>query len=94
MFNKKISIDIKKSTLKIQDTKRDSATRLKHVKIVIGTLLLYLLCRYIKLIQTYFLDNVESSVAKSFFEANYSHVYSILYESFLAAETSLKQKSK
>ncbi|XP_065332020.1 ral GTPase-activating protein subunit alpha-1 isoform X2 [Cloeon dipterum] len=73
MFAKKITnIDIKKSTLKIQDCKRDSATRLKHVKIVI--------------------DNVETSVAKSFFEANYSHVYNILYESFLAAETNLKQK--
>jgi hypothetical protein len=36
---------------------------------------------------------VEASVAKSFFESNYSHVYSILYESFLAAETNLKQKS-
>ncbi|XP_059477062.1 ral GTPase-activating protein subunit alpha-1 isoform X2 [Neocloeon triangulifer] len=72
MFAKKISIDIKKSTLKIQDYKRDSATRLKHVKIVI--------------------DNVETAVAKSFFEANFSHIYSILYESFLAAETNLKQK--
>lgn len=35
MFAKKPQ-DIKKSTLKIQDIKKDSATRLKHLKTILG----------------------------------------------------------
>ncbi|XP_070513115.1 probable Rho GTPase-activating protein CG5521 isoform X5 [Cardiocondyla obscurior] len=35
MFSKKLHVDIKKSTLKIQDVKKDSATRFKHLKIVL-----------------------------------------------------------
>lgn len=36
MFSKKLHVDVKKSTLKIQDVKKDSATRFKHLKIVLG----------------------------------------------------------
>jgi hypothetical protein len=36
MFSKKLHADVKKSTLKIQDLKKDSATRLKHLKIILG----------------------------------------------------------
>ncbi|CAB3248898.1 unnamed protein product [Arctia plantaginis] len=35
MFSKKPHQDVKKSTVKIQDSKKDSATRLKHLKIVL-----------------------------------------------------------
>ncbi|XP_012275924.1 ral GTPase-activating protein subunit alpha-1 isoform X2 [Orussus abietinus] len=35
MFGKKLHVDVKKSTLKIQDVKKDSATRFKHLKIVL-----------------------------------------------------------
>ncbi|CAG9789196.1 unnamed protein product [Diatraea saccharalis] len=35
MFTKKSHQDVKKSTVKIQDSKKDSATRLKHLKIVL-----------------------------------------------------------
>ncbi|XP_058799896.1 probable Rho GTPase-activating protein CG5521 isoform X2 [Phymastichus coffea] len=72
MFSKKLHADIKKSTLKIQDVKKDSATRFKHLKIV--------------------LDNVDTDEAKGFFEANFSHVYFILYDCFVSAETNLRQR--
>lgn len=39
MFTKKSHQDVKKSTVKIQDSKKDSATRLKHLKIVLGEIL-------------------------------------------------------
>ncbi|XP_051158588.1 probable Rho GTPase-activating protein CG5521 isoform X3 [Leptopilina boulardi] len=35
MFSKKLHVDVKKSTHKIQDVKKDSATRFKHLKIVL-----------------------------------------------------------
>ncbi|RZF33885.1 hypothetical protein LSTR_LSTR009909 [Laodelphax striatellus] len=35
MFGKKIQVDVKKSTQKIQDPKKDSATRFKHLRIVL-----------------------------------------------------------
>ncbi|XP_032455562.1 probable Rho GTPase-activating protein CG5521 isoform X2 [Nasonia vitripennis] len=72
MFSKKLHVDVKKSTLKIQDVKKDSATRFKHLKIV--------------------LDNVDTDEAKGFFEANFSHVYFILYDCFVSAETNLRQR--
>lgn len=36
MFTKKSNIDIKKSTLKLQDGKKDSASRLRHLKTILG----------------------------------------------------------
>lgn len=44
MFSKKLHADVKKSTLKIQDLKKDSATRLKHLKIILGEILTVVLC--------------------------------------------------
>ncbi|XP_044013466.1 ral GTPase-activating protein subunit alpha-1 isoform X2 [Aphidius gifuensis] len=72
MFSKKLHVDVKKSTLKIQDVKKDSATRFKHLKIV--------------------LENVDTDEAKGFFEGNFSHVYFILYDCFVAAEANLRQR--
>ncbi|XP_063231262.1 LOW QUALITY PROTEIN: ral GTPase-activating protein subunit alpha-1 [Bacillus rossius redtenbacheri] len=72
MFSKKLHADVRKSTQKIQDLKKDSATRLKHLKIV--------------------LENVDVEEAKTFFESNFSHIYYILYDSFVAAETNLRQR--
>lgn len=42
MFTKKPQ-DIKKSTLKIQDIKKDSATRLKHLKTILGKTVIHML---------------------------------------------------
>ncbi|XP_066587129.1 probable Rho GTPase-activating protein CG5521 isoform X2 [Prorops nasuta] len=72
MFSKKLHVDVKKSTLKIQDVKKDSATRFKHLKIV--------------------LENVDIDEAKGFFEGNFSHIYFILYDCFVSAETNLRQR--
>ncbi|GLH07913.1 Probable Rho GTPase-activating protein CG5521 [Gryllus bimaculatus] len=72
MFSKKLHADVKKSTQKIQDLKKDSATRLKHLKIV--------------------LEHVEADEAKNFFESNFSHIYYILYDSFVTAEANLRQR--
>ncbi|XP_050506318.1 ral GTPase-activating protein subunit alpha-1 isoform X2 [Diabrotica virgifera virgifera] len=72
MFAKRNLVDIKKSTSKLQDPKKDVATRIKHLKII--------------------LENVDTSDAKGFFEANFSHIYNILYESFVQTETNLRQR--
>ncbi|XP_065085904.1 probable Rho GTPase-activating protein CG5521 isoform X2 [Ochlerotatus camptorhynchus] len=72
MFTKKSSIDLKKSTAKIQDSKKDSTARLRHLKTI--------------------LEHVDSEEAKNLFEANYSHVYYILYDTFVQAETNLRQR--
>lgn len=37
MFTKRNLVDIKKSTSKLQDPKKDVATRVKHLKIILGT---------------------------------------------------------
>lgn len=39
-----------------------------------------------------FADNVDYEESKSLFETNYSHVYFILYDTFIQAEANLKQK--
>lgn len=39
-------------------------------------------------------DHVDIDEAKSIFEANYSHVYFILYDTFVQAETNLRQRGK
>lgn len=36
MFTKKSNIDLKKSTAKIQDSKKDSTARLRHLKTILG----------------------------------------------------------
>ncbi|XP_046401703.1 probable Rho GTPase-activating protein CG5521 isoform X2 [Ischnura elegans] len=72
MFSKKIHADVKKSTQKIQDPKKDTATRLKHIKIII--------------------ENADIEEARHIFKANYSHIYFVLYESFINAEATLKQR--
>ncbi|GAB0092803.1 Probable Rho GTPase-activating protein CG5521 [Sergentomyia squamirostris] len=72
MFTKKTQADVKKSTLKIQDCKKDSQTRLRHLKTI--------------------LEHVDLEEAKSLFESNYSHVYYVLYDTFIQAESNLKQR--
>ncbi|XP_033162540.1 probable Rho GTPase-activating protein CG5521 isoform X1 [Drosophila mauritiana] len=72
MFTKKSHADVKKSTAKLQDSKKDSASRLRHLRMI--------------------LDNVELEESKCLFETNYSHVYFILYDTFIQAEANLKQK--
>lgn len=36
MFSKRNQLDVKKSTSKIQDPKKDLATKIKHLKIILG----------------------------------------------------------
>lgn len=36
MFSKKNLVDIRKSTAKLQDPKKDLATRIKHLKLILG----------------------------------------------------------
>ncbi|KAK9694341.1 hypothetical protein QE152_g33616 [Popillia japonica] len=71
MFSKKIT-DVKKSTTKIQDSKKDLATRTKHLRNI--------------------LDTVDIAEAKGFCEANFSHIYHILYDTFIQAENNLRQR--
>lgn len=39
-------------------------------------------------------DHVDSDEAKAFFEANYSHIFYILHETFVQAEANLKQRGE
>lgn len=39
-------------------------------------------------------EHVDLDEAKSLFETNYSHVYYILYDTFVQAEQNLKQRGK
>lgn len=39
-------------------------------------------------------EHVDIDEAKSIFESNYSHVYFILYDTFVQAETNLRQRGK
>lgn len=41
MFTKKSSIDVKKLILKVQDSKKDSASRLRHLRTVLGKTILF-----------------------------------------------------
>lgn len=41
-----------------------------------------------------FAENVDIAEAKGLFEANFSHVYNILYDSFIQAEGNLRQRGK
>ena len=39
-----------------------------------------------------FLENVDAEEAKSIFESNFSHIYYILYDTFVTAEANLRQR--
>lgn len=45
-------------------------------------------------VMEHYAEHVEIDEAKSVFEANYSHVYFILYDTFVQAETNLRQRGK
>lgn len=90
MFSKKSLVDIKKSTAKLQDPKKDVPTRIKHLKLILGK---WLDLRIMVVNEAHWLaDNVDTAEAKGLFEANFSHIYSILYDSFLQMETNLRQR--
>lgn len=93
MFTKRNLVDIKKSTSKLQDLKKDLTTRIKHLKIILGSLFFF--TRIPSIIRiNYFSENVDSAEAKGLFEANFSHIYNILYESFVQTETNLRQRGR
>lgn len=118
MFSKKSHLDVKKSTTKIQDAKKDLATRLKHLKIILGKVYVQFIINIFSAVYFYVAvkvrfnyvnvyvddscnvssffpsDNVDTAEAKGIFETNFSHVYHILYESFIEAETHLRQRGE
>lgn len=57
---------------------------------------IYILCNIFHVLYSIFpffiSDNVDYEESKSLFETNYSHVYFILYDTFIQAEANLKQK--
>jgi len=69
--NKK-SEDVKKSAGKVLDTKKDTPTRAKHLRL--------------------FLDNSDLGEIIQFFDSYYSHIFFIVYDSFVNAEQNLRQK--
>lgn len=95
MFSKKPNIDVKKSTQKFLDGKRDFPTRLRHLKIVLGKFLYLLRFIDLKVVLMIFsyTDHVDTSEAKSILEAYFSPVFQIFYDSFALTESTLKQKS-
>nr|XP_014350838.1 PREDICTED: ral GTPase-activating protein subunit alpha-2 [Latimeria chalumnae] len=72
MFSRKSHGDVKKSTQKVLDPKKDVLTRFKHLRSL--------------------LDILEWGDLKQFFEVNYSQIYFIFFENFIALESNLKQK--
>jgi hypothetical protein len=98
MFSKKPSIDLKKSTQKFLDGKRDIQTRFKHLKIVLGECTYSVTFKHIVLTLFMFasplLDHLETSEAKSLLESHFSSVFHIFFDAFSLTESTLKQKSK
>ncbi|KAL7992530.1 hypothetical protein Chor_016786 [Crotalus horridus] len=80
MFSKKPHGDVRKSTQKVLDTRKDPLTRLKHLRVVIGEK------------GKAALENSESIDLKQFFELHFSHIYYVFFENFVTIEISLKQK--
>lgn len=96
MFSKKTHGDIKKSALKINDLKKDTVTRYKHLKHVLGmsqhiNFKFFPRCLVTLII---FPEHISGTEAKSFFETNYSNIYHIFYDNFIIAEANLKQKGE
>lgn len=91
MFTKRNLVDIKKSTSKLQDPKKDVATRIKHLKIILG-LFSAVLSRLVSNANVYVAENIDIAEAKGLFEANFSHIYNILYDSFVQTEANLRQR--
>jgi len=103
MFSKKAQTDVKKSAHKILDPKKDTATRFKHLKFLLGMFIFAnnqnvlhncdvtesLNYVFFALI---FVDNSDENESKLLFENNYSSIYQIFYESFISVEANLKQR--
>ncbi|XP_060257792.1 ral GTPase-activating protein subunit alpha-1 isoform X8 [Ovis aries] len=87
MFSKKPHGDVKKSTQKVLDTKKDALTRLKHLRIVIGRIFT---AEPPEKPREH--ENAESIDLKQFFDQHFSHIYYVFFENFVTIEASLKQK--
>lgn len=93
MFSKKLSVDVKKSTQKFLDGKRDIPTRFRHLKIVLGKFSINKSeCEFLH--NAFFAENVDSLEAKCLLESYYSPVFHIFHDTFTATESTLKQKSE
>ncbi|KAL7862562.1 hypothetical protein SRHO_G00140030 [Serrasalmus rhombeus] len=108
MFSKKPHGDVRKSTQKVLDPKKDVLTRLKHLRIVIGeplkawtrsgrssastSLVGPNFPFHLKREGAGCLENAEPAELKHFFDQNYSHIYYVFFENFVSIEVNLKQK--
>ena len=97
MFSKKPSVDVKKSSQKFLDGKKDTPTRFKHLKVVLGDRLWqtswvnYDVLIYFIWIST---DNLEVNESKVFLEKYFNQVFHVFFDTFITTESTLKQKSK
>ena len=93
MFSKKPHVDVKKSVQKVLDTKKDSPSRLKHLRLLLGEYVMWLFKQ--RLNPNYHItDYLDCTESKSFFDHHYSHVYYIFFDTLCSLEGNLKQKSK
>jgi hypothetical protein len=59
---------------------------------VFAILLIAVTVYYYLIIIFLFSENVDAEEAKSVFESNFSHIYYILYDTFVTAEANLRQR--
>ncbi|KAF6089135.1 Ral GTPase activating protein catalytic subunit alpha 2 [Phyllostomus discolor] len=97
MFSRRSHGDVKKSTQKVLDPKKDVLTRLKHLRALLENTELNTVLDEEDIMAheidwEFYEDNVDASELKQFFETNYSQIYFIFYENFITLENSLKLK--
>jgi len=62
------------------------------LKCIIGFIVVISIIVILIIIIVLFLENVDAEEAKSIFESNFSHIYYILYDTFVTAEANLRQR--
>ncbi|KAJ7399566.1 hypothetical protein BTVI_113975 [Pitangus sulphuratus] len=91
MFSKKPHGDVRKSTQKVLDTRKDPLTRLKHLRVLID---IPSSCSPLRQNNEIVMkrENAESVDLKQFFDLHFSHIYYVFFENFVTIEVGLKQK--
>lgn len=92
MFSKKVHPDVKKSTAKFLDLKKDTSTRLKHLRIVIGEFSSLVSSGF--QLDFCFSDNAEGEELSEFFNTHNKQIYYLVRECITAAENNFKQRGK
>ena len=101
MFTRqKSQIDIKKSTQKLLDYKKDSGARIKHLKNILGMSPGYTIYygNFVKCWLTglrlnglwIIPDTVDSEEAKCVFATHYSQIYHLVYEGVVSADAKIR----